>query len=80
MTERTAERWWTVTRGPGAVLATAIHDGNDVRPAIAERMKLRDPDRLREEDPFTGQAVIGVPTTDGHGVVVDEYSHNALPV
>ena len=62
MTERTAERWWTVTRGPGAVLATAIHDGNDVRPAIAGRMKLPDPDRLREEDPFTGQAVIGVPT------------------
>jgi hypothetical protein len=44
------------------VLATAIHDGHDLRPAVAETMKLSDEDRLREEDPFTGQAVTGVPT------------------
>jgi len=55
-------RWWTVQRGAGAVLATAIHDGNDLRPAIAAAMKLPDADRLREEDPFTGQAVLDVPT------------------
>lgn len=55
-------RWWTVQRGAGAVLATAIHDGNDLRPAIAAVMKLPDADRLREEDPFTGQAVLDVPT------------------
>src|SRR6476661_8374774 len=54
------ERWWTVTRGP--VLVTAIHDGHDLRPAVAEAMRLSDSDRLREEDPFTGQAVTGVPT------------------
>ena len=56
------ERWWTMTRGPGPVLATAIHDGHDVRPAIADAMRLSDSDRLREEDPFTGQAIVGVPT------------------
>jgi len=51
-----------VTRGPGPVLATAIHDGHDLRPAVAEVMTLPDVDRLREEDPFTAQAVTGVPT------------------
>lgn len=57
-----AERWWTVTRGPGPVLATAIHDGHELRPAVAAAMNLSEADRLREEDPFTGQAVAGVPT------------------
>jgi hypothetical protein len=57
-----SERWWTVTRGPGSVLATAIHDGHEVRPAVAEEMSLSDGDRLREEDPFTAQAVANVPT------------------
>ncbi|MEO7240582.1 MAG: N-formylglutamate amidohydrolase, partial [Sphingomicrobium sp.] len=53
--------WWTVTHGPGAVVATAIHDGHDVRPEVAAAMALDDAGRLREEDPFTGQAVEGVP-------------------
>ena len=53
---------WTVARGPGSIVATAIHDGHDLRPEVAAAMKLSDADRLREEDPFTGQAVIGVPT------------------
>jgi hypothetical protein len=56
------ERWWTVHRGPGPVFATAIHDGHDLRPEIAEAMKLSDEARLREEDPFTGQAIFDVPT------------------
>jgi hypothetical protein len=57
-----AERWWTATRGPGPVLATAIHDGRELRPAALEAIALPEADRLREEDPFTGQAVMGVPT------------------
>jgi hypothetical protein len=57
-----AGRWWTVQRGAGPVLATAIHDGHDLRPDIADAMKLTEMDRLREEDPFTGQAVLDVPT------------------
>lgn len=55
-------RWWTVQRGPGPIVATAIHDGHDLRPEVAAQMVLDDADRLREEDPFTGQAVRGVPT------------------
>ncbi|HVL78258.1 MAG TPA: N-formylglutamate amidohydrolase [Sphingomicrobium sp.] len=56
------ERWWTVQHGPGPVVATAIHDGHDVRAEVAARMALGDADRLREEDPFTGEAVRDVPT------------------
>lgn len=55
-------RWWTVQRGGGPVVATAIHDGHDLRPEVAEAMRLSDADRLREEDPFTGQAILDVPT------------------
>lgn len=57
-----SERWWTVQHGPGAVIATAIHDGHELRPEVARAMALPDKDRLREEDPFTGQAVVDVPT------------------
>ena len=53
--------WWTVSHGPGAVVATAIHDGHDLRPDVAQAMALDDAERLREEDPFTGQAIIDVP-------------------
>ncbi|MEO7751646.1 MAG: N-formylglutamate amidohydrolase [Sphingomicrobium sp.] len=53
--------WWTVRHGPGAVVATAIHDGHDLRPEVAAAMALEDDGRLREEDPFTGQSVLDVP-------------------
>jgi hypothetical protein len=43
-------------------MATAIHDGHGLRPAVADAMILPDSERLREEDPFTGQAIAGVPT------------------
>ena len=55
-------RWWTVQRGPGPIIATAIHDGHELRPEVAAAMKLSDLDRLREEDPFTGQAAASVAT------------------
>ena len=32
-----SERWWTVQRGPGPVVATAIHDGHDLRPEVRPR-------------------------------------------
>ena len=60
MSER--EPFWTVQSGPGPIVATAIHDGNILRPEVAAAMKLADLDRLREEDPFTGQAIVDVPT------------------
>jgi len=49
-----------VQRGGGPILATAIHDGHDLRDEVAQAMKLTDLDRLREEDPFTGQAAAAV--------------------
>jgi N-formylglutamate amidohydrolase len=55
-------RWWTVQRGAGPIVATAIHDGHELRPEIAHIIRLSDDERLREEDPFTGQAVLDVPT------------------
>ncbi len=55
------QRWWTVQQGTGPVLATAIHDGHGLRAEIAREMALDDADRLREEDPFTGEAVRDVP-------------------
>jgi predicted N-formylglutamate amidohydrolase len=55
-------RWWTVQRGGGPVVATAIHDGHELRHEIAVAMQLDDGDRLREEDPFTGQAAAAVAT------------------
>jgi hypothetical protein len=55
------QRLWTVQHGAGPVLATAIHEGHELRPEIAAQMSLSDLDRLREEDPFTGEAVRGVP-------------------
>lgn len=47
--------------GPGPIVATAIHDGHDLRPEIERAMALAEADRLREEDPHTGNAVKGVP-------------------
>ena len=54
--------WWTQQRGPGPVIATAIHDGHGLRAEVAKAMKLPDADRFREEDPFTGQSVLDVPS------------------
>jgi hypothetical protein len=58
---RLIERWWTVQHGPGPVMATAIHDGHELRPEVAAAMALDEAGRLREEDPFTGEAVLEVP-------------------
>jgi hypothetical protein len=52
---------WTVREGPGPVVATAIHDGHELRPEVAAAIQLGDAGRLREEDPFTGEAVRDVP-------------------
>ncbi|MEU1971110.1 N-formylglutamate amidohydrolase [Microbacterium sp. NPDC019599] len=37
----------------GQFVATAIHNGHDVRPGFAAELVLPEPDRLREEDPHT---------------------------
>ena len=37
------------------LIAAAIHHGHGVREEIAERLALTEDERLREEDPFTGE-------------------------
>lgn len=51
---------WTVRLSDGPIVATAIHDGHDLRAEVAAEMALDDAARLREEDPFTGQSVSDV--------------------
>jgi N-formylglutamate amidohydrolase len=46
---------WHVERGEGRVLATAIHDGHDLRQEVADLFVLPEANRLREEDPFTSR-------------------------
>lgn len=48
---------WTLEVADSPVLATAIHDGHDVRPDILDVMALPSDQRLREEDPFTGEMI-----------------------
>lgn len=39
--------------GTSPLLATAIHDGHELRPSLREKIALGDAERLREEDPYT---------------------------
>jgi N-formylglutamate deformylase len=48
---------WKSNRGSSPLIATAVHDGHELRDEVAEIMKLSERDRLREEDPFTGSWV-----------------------
>lgn len=50
-----AEMIWRLQRGDGPLIATAVHDGHAVREEVAKHLALSDAERLREEDPFTGQ-------------------------
>jgi len=49
------ETFWRKQRGDEPVVATAIHDGHEVRDEVGALLALPDADRLREEDPFTGE-------------------------
>jgi len=53
---------WSCTRGDSPIVATAIHDGHEVREEVAELLALPEPDRLREEDPYTGAWTEVAPT------------------
>lgn len=57
-----AGAWWSLQRGDDPIVATAIHDGTQLRPEVAALMRLPSTERLREEDPHTGQAIVDVPT------------------
>jgi len=54
-TTRTTDQAWTQTIGEGPLVAVALHAGHDLRPEVQAIMNLTDEERLREEDPFTGQ-------------------------
>lgn len=45
---------WTIQKGDSPFVAAAVHDGHTVRDEALGLMNLTDPERLREEDPFTG--------------------------
>lgn len=46
---------WTLSRGESPILATAIHNGHDLREELTSLVALPESDRFREEDPFTGR-------------------------
>ncbi|MFO1464031.1 MAG: N-formylglutamate amidohydrolase [bacterium] len=45
--------WEWLEIGEGPLVASAIHDGHQLRPEVAEGIALSELERLREEDPFT---------------------------
>jgi N-formylglutamate amidohydrolase len=53
--------WWTLHYGYSRILATAIHNGHEVRPEVEALMAISENDRLREEDPFTELLIRDVP-------------------
>ncbi len=74
---------WQLHQGNGPLVATAIHDGHAVRPEVAEIMAISATERLREEDPFTGQWVtVGhtqmVGTTSRFEVDLNRARHKAI--
>ena len=52
---------WSVDRAASPVVATAIHNGHNLRPEVLEAMSLDGAGRLREEDPFTEFVIRDVP-------------------
>jgi N-formylglutamate amidohydrolase len=53
---------FSVIEGDGPLVATAIHDGHELRLDCSTAMVLDEATRLREEDPFTGRIAAVVPT------------------
>jgi hypothetical protein len=49
------DRIWQIELGQGPMVATAIHDGGEVRDEVRRHMVLEEPSRRREEDPFTAE-------------------------
>jgi N-formylglutamate amidohydrolase len=57
-----SESIWTLEEGCGPVVAIAVHDGHEVRNEVARQMVVDESDRLREEDPHTGEWTSVAPT------------------
>ena len=45
---------WQTAFGNSPLVACAIHDGHEVRPEVADCLRLDASQRLYEEDPYTG--------------------------
>ncbi|OOO16985.1 N-formylglutamate amidohydrolase [Agrobacterium salinitolerans] len=52
--------FWSIDFGGSPVIGTAIHDGHRIRPDVSRLMALSPEQRLREEDPFTGEMIAGL--------------------
>ena len=50
-----AKKSYEIIMGTNPLVAAAIHDGHDLRKEVGAIMALNDLERLREEDPFTGE-------------------------
>jgi N-formylglutamate amidohydrolase len=46
---------WQIHTADGPLLAVAVHNGHAVRQDVANLLALAPPERLREEDPYTGR-------------------------
>lgn len=55
-------RAWRIDRGDGPLVAAAIHHGHAVRTELVDLFGISEGDRLREEDPYTGQWTSMAPT------------------
>ncbi len=53
---------FTIKKGEGPVVAAAIHHGHETRAELAPLFALTESERLREEDPFTGNWTTIAPT------------------
>lgn len=53
---------WQIQYGDGPFVAAAIHDGDEVRAELHKCLAISPADRLREQDPFTGQWTSIAPT------------------
>lgn len=62
MTHSSSRPLWRWTAGDRPLVAAAIHDGHDVREAVAQHLALSWSDRRREEDPFTARWTDIAPT------------------
>ena len=44
------DKIWSLHEGEGPIIATAIHNGHDVRAEVSDHLNLSETERLREED------------------------------
>jgi len=58
----TPENVFEASQGESPLITTAIHDGHAVRDDVARELALPEPQRFREEDPYTARWTVVAPT------------------